>query len=844
MKTTKLLKLLTAIIAACLLLTAFTACTNTAATSLHLTFVVDGETYHEAETQREEAITLPSNPAKVGYVFDGWYLDDGFTTPFDETAIDAAAESVTIYGKWKVCEHQMTSTAAKAATCEEIGWDAYESCSVCAYATYVEIPALGHDYGEAWASDDTAHYHACIREGCTAKSDETAHADEDKDHACDTCKKVVSTCADEDKDHACDVCGASMGVHQAGEDGTTCDYCGESLIDCVDENKDHKCDTCEKVISTCVDENNDHACDVCEKTVSTCADEDKDHKCDVCGTKLSDHTYVDSICSVCGDFNGVMEAETYAWLNSCGTENSASSSGGSNVNNFWSYTKSSIVFHFTATKAGTVTLTFRIANVTQLKSGLNPSWDMSEYNVLSFNGEHTVLNGTLQPMNGWFNYCSLTATVEAKVGSNEVHLYAEKMASAVNSLASGYDNENWCLNIDYLKVETSDSENVLVPEAAANATHAIPDVVLHEHTYATDWTYDEDNHWHAATCDHSELKKDVTAHSWVAGAEADGYTVFNCVCGATKRVASRSITTRLEAENCATALNLSREYNVGTGTAVVNWQNRSDDAANTLTFYFTSNYDDDNVALTISAANQQDKIPTTVEIDLANYTFLYVNGTSYTVNGKLAAWNENWHNYQNYTATIAIKKGLNEIQLKYDNSWTNKYSDSDIRLAFDYIELTTYAINAGTVYQAEDTTDKNCSHDLWNSAASGVNSNGNRGWEMDTADNYIVWDVNSDAEREATVVLYLASRRDPNDCAGEKYFDTNLANQEIFYLVDDEGNKTLIPLEGTLIEGVWLNFTAIKATVTLKAGVNHLRLQTESAEGEIVRMQVDCIVVY
>ena len=41
--------------------------------------------------------------------------------------------------------HDPVHHDAKAATCTEIGWDAYETCSQCDYTTYEEIPALGHD---------------------------------------------------------------------------------------------------------------------------------------------------------------------------------------------------------------------------------------------------------------------------------------------------------------------------------------------------------------------------------------------------------------------------------------------------------------------------------------------------------------------------------------------------------------------------------------------------------------------------------------------------------------------------------------------------------------------------
>lgn len=42
--------------------------------------------------------------------------------------------------------HDLEQHAAKAPTCTEIGWDAYETCSRCDYTTYAELPALNHDY--------------------------------------------------------------------------------------------------------------------------------------------------------------------------------------------------------------------------------------------------------------------------------------------------------------------------------------------------------------------------------------------------------------------------------------------------------------------------------------------------------------------------------------------------------------------------------------------------------------------------------------------------------------------------------------------------------------------------
>lgn len=42
--------------------------------------------------------------------------------------------------------HDLVRHVAQAPTCTEIGWDAYETCSRCDHTTYAELPALNHDY--------------------------------------------------------------------------------------------------------------------------------------------------------------------------------------------------------------------------------------------------------------------------------------------------------------------------------------------------------------------------------------------------------------------------------------------------------------------------------------------------------------------------------------------------------------------------------------------------------------------------------------------------------------------------------------------------------------------------
>ena len=51
----------------------------------------------------------------------------------------------TTYAERPALKHNLVQHAAKAPTCTEIGWNAYETCSRCDHTTYAELPALNHD---------------------------------------------------------------------------------------------------------------------------------------------------------------------------------------------------------------------------------------------------------------------------------------------------------------------------------------------------------------------------------------------------------------------------------------------------------------------------------------------------------------------------------------------------------------------------------------------------------------------------------------------------------------------------------------------------------------------------
>ena len=73
------------------------------------------------------------------------------------------------YGEKDSNNHALEQHGAKAPTCTEIGWDAYDTCSRCDYTTYAELPALNHDLKQHAAKAATCTekgwdaYEACSR---------------------------------------------------------------------------------------------------------------------------------------------------------------------------------------------------------------------------------------------------------------------------------------------------------------------------------------------------------------------------------------------------------------------------------------------------------------------------------------------------------------------------------------------------------------------------------------------------------------------------------------------------------------------------------------------------------
>lgn len=91
--------------------------------------------------------------------------------------------------------HDLVHHEAKAPTCTEVGWEAYDTCSRCSYTTKVEKQKTGHSYGETWVKGQDGHWKVC--EVCQDRSEVEPHNWKD-----------ATTSAPK----TCTVCGATTGT--------------------------------------------------------------------------------------------------------------------------------------------------------------------------------------------------------------------------------------------------------------------------------------------------------------------------------------------------------------------------------------------------------------------------------------------------------------------------------------------------------------------------------------------------------------------------------------------------------------------------------------------------------
>ena len=80
--------------------------------SVGINFYVDGELYDGISTEGGETIEMPDNPEKEGYVFQGWFWDEGtWTQPFTASSLlnQPVSEALSVYAYF-ISEAELAAT--------------------------------------------------------------------------------------------------------------------------------------------------------------------------------------------------------------------------------------------------------------------------------------------------------------------------------------------------------------------------------------------------------------------------------------------------------------------------------------------------------------------------------------------------------------------------------------------------------------------------------------------------------------------------------------------------------------------------------------------------------------
>ncbi len=113
-------------------------------TTYTVTFMNGDVVYVTLYITAGSTVTIPADPTREGYVFDGWYLDENFTEEFDVTK--KINSDIIVYSKWG-CQHTPVKDAAVEPTCTKTGLSEGSHCSKCGKVLVVQdiIPEKEHN---------------------------------------------------------------------------------------------------------------------------------------------------------------------------------------------------------------------------------------------------------------------------------------------------------------------------------------------------------------------------------------------------------------------------------------------------------------------------------------------------------------------------------------------------------------------------------------------------------------------------------------------------------------------------------------------------------------------------
>ena len=350
---------------------------------------------------------------------------------------------------------------------EEAEGSKERTCTVCGYTATEVIEKLAHTHKFAtdWTKDETNHWHAAICEHTTEVSGKAAHSFGNW-----TTTKEATEEAEGTKERSCTVCGYTATeaieklahTHKFATDWTKDEthhwYAAICGHDVVNEKAKHTFGdwTTTKEATEEAEGSKERSCTVCGYTTTEVIEKlDHTHKFSTDWSKDGTYHWYAATCEHTAE---VSEKAEHTFGNWTTTKEATEEAEGSRE-------RSCSVCGYTATEA-----IEKLAHTHKFAT----DWTKDE-------------------THHWYAaICEHTTEVSEKAA----HSFGNWITTKAATEEAEGSRERSCTVCGY------------------TATEAI-EKLAHTHKFATDWTKDETNHWHAATCEHTDEKSGFTEHSFV-----------------------------------------------------------------------------------------------------------------------------------------------------------------------------------------------------------------------------------------------------------------------------------------------------------------------------------------
>ncbi len=141
---------------------------------------------------------LLGTSSALGHDFGGWEITkEPTSTSKGEMKRSCSRCDLTETDDIPAHEHTLRSNDAKAATCTEDGWEAYEYCTRCVYNSRTLIEAFGHSYGAYYSNGDGTHSRTCANDSSHVFTEPCSGGDYSGDSlpVCDYCNTAYEFAA-------------------------------------------------------------------------------------------------------------------------------------------------------------------------------------------------------------------------------------------------------------------------------------------------------------------------------------------------------------------------------------------------------------------------------------------------------------------------------------------------------------------------------------------------------------------------------------------------------------------------------------------------------------------------